>query len=114
MLIFRLEEIPNFKHGKKTLRVFTEALEGLNKLMEFSQDPAKKIILKRPLEEAVKEFRHKVRRIEEELEINGQQTQNDLPKTENNKENSTPPGSPKTVSHTESLAKKEDTPDLPD
>lgn len=64
---YLLGEIPNLKEGKNTWKIFTEALEGLHNLVKFSQNPIKKYILKKPIEEVVEESRVKVKKIQKEL-----------------------------------------------
>ena len=61
------EEISYSKPGKNKWKTFSEALEGLECLIDFSRDPVKKHILKRPLEEAIEGSRAKVRKIQTEL-----------------------------------------------
>ncbi len=62
-------ELPNLKQGKGTWKIFKEALEGVDTLVEVSQDKtiSTKHILKRHLDSAVEESKAKVRRIQEEL-----------------------------------------------
>jgi hypothetical protein len=82
---YLLEVIPHFKPGKKAWKVFTEALEGLNNLEEISQDPIKKHILKRPLEEAVEESRQQVIKLQKIMKSEDSQLEDDL-STEENKD----------------------------